>query len=282
VRDALRAYVVAHLGEADGVLVIDETGLLKTGTKSAGVQRQYCGTAGRIENCQSGVCLTYATRHGRTFVDRELYLPQAWVVDQERRTAAGMPPAVTCATKLVLARRMIERAQRAGVPFGWVTGDEVYGSDSQMRSWLEKREISDGLAVSAPYQVWFEGARRWVADIAGRLLPSAWQPVRAGAGTKGERLYDWALLPLGAVADQRQRWLWFRRSLRAPKSWPMTSSPPLSRRLSQRWYGWSGRAGRLQRVAKAPRGKAGWTIRRSGVGLAGLATSPWLCWPRRT
>jgi SRSO17 transposase len=195
----------------------DETGFLKKGTKSASVQRQYCGTAGRIERCQIGVFLTYATRHGRTFLDRELYLPQAWAADQQRRTAAGMPPAVKFATKRVLARRMGERAQQAGVPFRWVTGDEVYGSDSQLRSWLEKQGISYVLAVSAQYQVWFEGARRWVAEIAGRLPPLAWQPVSAGAGTKGARLYNWALLPLGAVAGQRQRWLLLRRNLSAPQ-----------------------------------------------------------------
>src|SRR5215471_578840 len=101
-RDDLRAYVVEHLGEADGVLVIDETGFLKKGTKSAGVQRQYCGTAGRIAHCQIGVFLAYATRHGRTFLDRELYLPQAWGADQQRRSTAGIPPQVQCATKLVL------------------------------------------------------------------------------------------------------------------------------------------------------------------------------------
>ena len=135
--DDLRAYVIDHLGDQDGVLVVDETGFLKKGNKSAGVQRQYSGTAGRIENCQIGVFLAYATRHGRAFLDRELYLPQAWADDPERRREAGVPPGTKFATKLVLARRMIERAREAGVPFRWVTGDEVYGNDSQLRSWLE-------------------------------------------------------------------------------------------------------------------------------------------------
>src|SRR5438105_9378751 len=151
VRDDLRAYVVEQLSDERGVLVIDETGFLKKGTKSAGVQRQYSGTAGRIDNCQIGVFLAYATRHGRTFLDRELYLPQGWATDNQRRREAGIPQAVKFATKLVLARRMIERAQQAGVPFRWVTGDEVYGNDSQMRSWLEKRQISYVLAVSSQY-----------------------------------------------------------------------------------------------------------------------------------
>ena len=122
VRDDLRAYVVAHLGAADGVLVIGETGFLKKGTQSASVQRQYCDTAGQIEHCQVGVFLAYATRYGRTFLDWELYLPQAWAADQQRRTAARIPSDVQFATKLVLARRMVARAQLAGVPYRWVTG----------------------------------------------------------------------------------------------------------------------------------------------------------------
>jgi len=195
---------------------VDETGFLKKGTKSAGVQRQYSGTAGRVENSQIGVFLAYATKQGRTFLDRELYLPQSWASDKKRRAAAGIPTSVKFATKLVLARRMIERAQVAGVPFRWVTGDEVYGNDSQMRRWLEKRQVSYVLAVSAQYRVWFEGARRWAAEIATRLPAKAWQRLSAGAGTKGERLYDWAWLPLGEVAQERQRWLLFRRSLSEP------------------------------------------------------------------
>jgi SRSO17 transposase len=128
---------------------MDETGFLKKGTQSVGVQRQYCGTAGRIENCQMGVFLAYATRHGRAFLDREVYLPQVWAADPQRRSAAGIPPEVKFATKLVLARRMVERAQQAGGPFRWVTGDAVYGSDSQRRSWLEKPGISYVLGVSS-------------------------------------------------------------------------------------------------------------------------------------
>src|SRR5262245_50228612 len=111
---------------------------------------------------------------------------------------------------------MIERAQQAGVPCRWVTGDAVYGNDAPLRSWLEKQGISSVLAVSAQYQVWYDGARRWVAHLAECFPPSAWQQVSAGAGAKGERLYEWAVLPLGAVVGQRQRWLLFRRTLRAP------------------------------------------------------------------
>jgi len=216
VRDDLRNYVVKYLGDEEGVLVLDETGFLKKGTKSAGVQRQYSGTAGRVENCQIGVFLAYATREGRTFLDRELYVPQSWAEDQQRRAEAGIPPEVKFATKPTLGRRMIERAQQAGVRFRWVTGDEVYGNDSQMRRWLEGRKIFYVLAVSCQSQVFYEGARRWAAEIAKLLPQKGWKRLSAGAGTKGERLYDWALLPLGEVDEERQRWLLFRRSISDP------------------------------------------------------------------
>jgi SRSO17 transposase len=216
VRDDLRDYVVKYLGGEEGVLVIDETGFLKKGTKSAGVQRQYSGTAGRVENCQIGVFLAYATREGRTFLDRELYVPQSWADDHPRRAEAGIPPEVKFATKPALGRRMIERAQQAGVPFRWVTGDEVYGNDSQMRRWLEGRKIFYVLAVSCQYQVFYDVARQWAAEIAKLLPQKEWKRLSAGAGTKGERLYHWALLPLGEVDEERRRWLLFRRSLSDP------------------------------------------------------------------
>ena len=149
VRDDLRTYVVEHLGDTDGVLVVDETGFLKKGTKSAGVQRQYNGTAGRIENCQIGVFLTYATAQGRVLLDRELYLPQVWAGDGERRREAGVPEEVRFQTKPQLAQRMLERAVEAGVPSNWVTGDEVYGSDRNLRLWLEGAGIPHVLAIKS-------------------------------------------------------------------------------------------------------------------------------------
>src|SRR4051812_37295215 len=137
VRDDLRAYVVESLGDPDAVLVLDETGFLKKGTKSAGVARQYTGTAGRIENCQGGVFLAYASRHGTAFLDRALYLPREWTDDPGRCKKAGIPETTSFATKPRLARAMLERAFAAGVPAAWVTGDEVYGSDGGLRRWLE-------------------------------------------------------------------------------------------------------------------------------------------------
>src|SRR3954471_22834551 len=137
VRDDLREYVVEALGDPEAVLVLDETGFLKKGTRSAGVARQDTGTAGRIENAQVGVFLAYASRHGAAFLDRALYLPEEWPDDPGRCEAAGVPEGTAFANKPGLARAMLERAFAAGVPAAWVTGDEVYGSDGGLRRWLE-------------------------------------------------------------------------------------------------------------------------------------------------
>src|SRR3954463_8674012 len=128
-QELCRDYVLEHLGAPDGVLVVDETGFLKKGEHSAGVARQYSGTAGRIENVQIGVFLAYASNKGHALIDRELYLPEEWCDDAARRDEAAIPEAVTFATKPALARRMISRALDAGLPCAWVLGDEVYGSD---------------------------------------------------------------------------------------------------------------------------------------------------------
>ncbi len=141
VRDDLRDYVVEHLGAADGVLVVDETGFLKKGSQSVGVLRQYSGTAGRIENSPVGVFLAYAGARGRTLLDRELYLPQVWAEDRERRREAGVLEYVEFRTKPQLAQLRLERAVGSGIPFGWVTGDAVYGSHRNLRRWLEEEGI---------------------------------------------------------------------------------------------------------------------------------------------
>src|SRR6266700_3201361 len=147
VRDDLRGYVVEHLGAPGGVLVVDETGFVKKGSKSAGVQRQYSGTAGRIENCQVGVFLTYASQRGAALIDRALYLPECWTTDRVRRQQAAIPDQVEFQTKPQLARVMLERGLDAGVPVGWVTADEAYGQDKRLRVWLEAREIPYVLAI---------------------------------------------------------------------------------------------------------------------------------------
>jgi SRSO17 transposase len=227
VRDDLRAYVTEHLGDETAVLVVDETGFLKKGVKSAGVARQYSGTAGRVENCQVGVFLAYATTEGRTFLDRELYLPKEWAADAGRRAEAGVLMAVEFATKPQMARRMIERALAAGVPFGWVTGDSVYGNDWRMRSWLEERKISYVLGVTAQYRIFTGREREWAAAVVGRLAKKRWRRLSCGAGSKGERVYDWARVQLREVEGGRARWLLARRSLSDPQevSYYVASGP---------------------------------------------------------
>jgi SRSO17 transposase len=153
VRDDLRGYVIDHLSSPDAVLVVDETGDIKKGTVSAGVQRQYSGTAGRVENCQVAVFLSYAPPAGHALIDRELYLPRSWIADLARCAAAGIPDKTVFATKPELARRMIARALDAGTPAAWITGDEVYGAHPGLRADLERRQTGYVLAVAASHQV---------------------------------------------------------------------------------------------------------------------------------
>ena len=211
VRDDLGDYVVEHLGCADGVVVVDETGFLKKGDKSAGVQRQYSGTAGRIENCQVGVFLAYAGVKGRTLLDRELYLPQVWARDWERRREAGVPDSVGFRTKPQLAQLMLGRKLESGVPFAWFTGDEVYGSDRNLRLWLEREEIAHVMAIKSNEKLWAltdRGPLQVRADrLAAGVEESAWVRCSAGNGAKGPRVYDWAAVdirPLREPGDERQ------------------------------------------------------------------------------
>ncbi|CDM89906.1 IS701 family transposase [Xenorhabdus bovienii] len=196
-RDILRDYVTEHLGDEQGVLILDETGFIKKGTHSAGVQRQYSGTAGRVENSQIGVFLCYAGNGGHAFVDRALYLPRQWADARSRCEAAGIPASVTFATKPPLARQMLERTWDAGVPCRWVTADEVYGRDRRLRVWLESRYPPFVLAIPCNTPLWWRGPEYIRADrIADTLTAADWKTRSAGTGTKGEREYDWAVVPL--------------------------------------------------------------------------------------
>jgi SRSO17 transposase len=217
VRDDLRTYVLEHLADPQGVLIVDETGFLKKGTKSAGVQRQYSGTAGRIENCQIGVFLALAGRHGRAFLDRELYLPQEWAQDAERREEAGIPADVRFATKPALALRMLERALDAGVRAAWVTGDEVYGSDGKFRQALERRRQPYVLAVRSDQAVCVGFRQVRVKALLAQAPAGAWQRLSAGDGSKGPRWYDWACLRVNGPDRDFPRWLLARRSLSDPE-----------------------------------------------------------------
>jgi SRSO17 transposase len=217
VRDAVRAYVVERLGHPDAVLVVDETGFLKKGGHSAGVQRQYTGTAGKVENCQIGVFLAYASERGQALIDRELYLPRAWTEDRARCEAAGVPEEVAFATKPQLAQRMLERARAAGVTVRWVTADEVYGRHRPLRGWLEQQLQGYVLVVPASESVQWHGQTLSAKAVAERLMPSAWERLSAGNGSQGLRWYDWAGVALEEPAPAGwQRALLLRRSVSDP------------------------------------------------------------------
>jgi SRSO17 transposase len=219
VRDDLRAYVVEHLGDAGAVLVVDETGFCKKGTTSVGVQRQYSGTAGKVDNCQLGVFLAYASPKGRAMLDRELYLPESWTDDPDRCKAARVPEQVGFRTKPQLAQVMLERALDAGVPATWVTADEVYGGSPALREWLEERhtpymlavKCTELLAVQAPDGP--AGARASAEQLAAGVPAERWIACSAGHGAKGRRLYDWTRIELASPATGGMaRWLLVRRS----------------------------------------------------------------------
>jgi SRSO17 transposase len=210
-RDAVARYVVRAMGDPAAVLAVDETGFLKKGRMSAGVARMYTGTAGRVENCQVGVFAAYVTPDGgRALVDRELYLPEKWTGDRDRCRAAGIGDDVAFATKPELAWTMISRARAAGVPFAWAAGDEVYGGNPGLRARLEEAGIpyvmatacSDVIAMAA-------GGMR--ADAALALVPTGgWHRLSCADGSKGPRLYDWALI---GTAEGPGHHLLVRRSL---------------------------------------------------------------------
>jgi SRSO17 transposase len=291
----VRAWVVEYLGDEQGILVIDETGDVKKGTATVGVQRQYTGTAGRIENAQVAVYLTYAASKGHALMDRSLYLPKSWTGDAERLAGAGVPKNVEFATKPALAGQMIAAALDAAVPASWVAGDEVYGADSKLRKALCERGIGYVLAVAKNHQITTGiGARRAI-DLAVCLPETAWQRVSAGAGAKGERWYDWALIATTdtaadpdpakgpadgpATADQHggggvggHHWLLLRRNR-------TTGELAFYRAYSQRLVP----LGALVRVA----GRR-WTIEESfqaGKELAGLdehQVRTWTSWQRWT
>jgi SRSO17 transposase len=229
VRDDLRAYVIEQLGEVGGVLAVDETGFLKKGKKSAGVARQYSGTAGRRENSQIGVFLSYASSKGAAFIDRALYLPEEWTIDHVRCREAGIPDEVEFATKGELAQQMLARAFAAGVPADWVVGDTVYGYD-ELRLWLDEQQKNYALAVPETHLIWLQGRQQSVGFVAALLPKEAWVVLSAGEGSKGPRLYEWAWLQLPdetEAASGRARWILVRRSLsdRSQRAYYRASGP---------------------------------------------------------
>jgi SRSO17 transposase len=198
VRDDLRGYVVDHFADPGAVLVVDETGDVKKGVQSVGVQRQYTGTAGRIENAQVAVFLTYAAPRGHALIDRALYLPKSWCEDSHRSAGAGVPDGIGFATKPALATAMITTAVAAGVPASWVAGDEVYGADPRLRAAVRRAGLGYVLQVAANRRVATGAGPIRVDTLAGMLPAHAWQKASAGTGSKGERLYSWAWIDIHA------------------------------------------------------------------------------------
>ncbi|MER7220465.1 IS701 family transposase [Streptomyces eurythermus] len=219
VRDDLQTYVADKLGEADGVLIVDGTGFVKKGTTSAGVQRQYSGTAGRTENCQIGVFAAYATTRARTLVDRELYLPKSWTDDRERCRAAKIPDERGFATKPELARAMVLRALASPLPIAWVTADAAYGQEWRFRRMLEEAAVGYVLAVPKSQPVPRFGR---IDYLFSQAPDEAWEQRSCGDGAKGPRVYDWAAVQLPVIEDfdgerpTHHRWALARRSISRP------------------------------------------------------------------
>jgi SRSO17 transposase len=243
VRDELRRYVVDHLGQPGGILIVDETGFLKKGIKSAGVARQYSGTAGRRENQQIGVFLAYASAAGCAFIDRELYVPQEWFDDPVRCEEAGIPATRTFATKPELAQQMLARAFAAAVPAQWVVGDCIYGCED-LRRWLEAEGQAYLFAVASTHAIWEQGEQIGAADLLTRHPELGWVRWSAGEGSQGPRRSDWAWIRLPYTAALGMvHWLLIRRSLSLPEEYAyyrvygpeMTSLPELIAAAGQRW-----------------------------------------------
>ena len=254
VRDDLRGYVLKHLGDEEAVLIVDESGFLKNGTKSVGVKRQYTGTAGKRENCQVGVFLCYASEKGAAFIDRELYLPEEWANDQPRRREAGVPDEVEFATKPELARKMLQRAFDAEVRAAWVVADSVYGdARGHIGMFLEEKKQPFVLALSGKAHVWCGFSQPKVSEVLdalreGSLPPEeseeGWERLSAGKGSKGERLYDWLRVALNnPLQEGFRRWLLVRRQIDDPDELSayvvfapeQTSLQELARVAGSRW-----------------------------------------------
>lgn len=246
VRNELIRYAQEHLlaeGEA-GTLIVDETGFLKKGDKSAGVQRQYSGTAGRIENCQVAVFLALLGSRGRALIDRELYLPKSWCEDSSRRAEASIPAEVSFATKPRLAMQLLRRAFESGLRPRWVLADEIYGSDSKFRRFLESQNQPYVLAVSSRQRLWVRYRHKRVDAIVEEVPSKAWFRMSVGEGSKGPRVYDWTAGRLGVPTDSGLvKWLLVRRSVAAPNEYayylcfaPADATPnDLAVAAGQRW-----------------------------------------------
>jgi SRSO17 transposase len=271
----VRDYVTTAFADPDAVLVVDETGDVKKGAATVGVQRQYTGTAGRIENAQVAVYLTYSAACGHALIDGKLYLPKSWTDDPRRRARAGVPDDVEFATKPVLAQRMITSALDAGVPASWVAGDEVYGADPALRTACRRRGVGYVLAVARNHHVVTADCR---VDVLAAAMPAfGWQRLSAGAGSKGPRLYSWLLIDIPSTLPGCE-WIMVRRndSTRELAYFRCWSPHPVALRTL---VGVAGRRWTIEESFQAAKGQAGldehqvrtWTSWRRWVILSMLA-----------
>jgi SRSO17 transposase len=271
----VRDYVSCAFADPDAVLVVDETGDLKKGGATVGVQRQYTGTAGRIENSQVAVYLTYAAARGHALIDTRLYLPKSWTEDRSRRVRAGVPDDVEFATKPALAQRMIISALDADVPASWVAGDEVYGADSALRTACRERGVGYVLAVACNHHVVTAGCR--VDALTAGIPTFGWQRLSAGSGSKGPRLYSWLVIDITSALPGHE-WIMVRRNdstgeLAYYRCWSAHPVPlqTLVRVAGRRWT--------IEESFQAAKGQAGldehqvrtWTSWRRWVILSMLA-----------
>ena len=228
--------------------------------------------------------LAYGSRHGAAFLDRELYLPQEWSADGERRREAGVPRDVVFRTKAELAQGMIGRAVLAGVSFGWVAGDTVYGNDRKLRRWLEEQGLSYVLAVKNNEPLWAdtEGGSAQVAarELAQQIPDGRWQRLSAGDGSKGPRLYDWGWLPIGPGSEPDQgHWLLVRRSIADPEDLAYYACFGMGEVSLAELVSVAGTRGSSRTPSRRPSRRWGWMSMRCACGWAGTGTSPWRCWP---
>lgn len=277
VRDDVRSYVVDAFGDPGAVLIVDETGDVKKGTQSVGVQRQYTGTAGRIENAQVAVYLTYAGLRGHALIDRALYLPASWTEDSVRCDEAGIPAeGQVFATKPALALRMIVAALDAGAPASWVTGDEVYGNDPALRRALETRGVGYVLAVACSHPITVGTDRLRVDAVAASVPASGWQMRSAGDGTKGRRWYSWASITLGgddSAAGECTALV--RRNDETGELAFYRCRWQRHRCRWQRWCRWRGAGGRSRSRSRRRRARPGSTNTRCVGGARGIGGRRW-------
>jgi SRSO17 transposase len=239
---ALQCFILAHLGDPEAILVLDETAELKKGQMTVGAARQHAGITGQVENCQTVVFLAYVTARAHALFDFRLYLPRAWCTDKKRRQRAKVPDEVEFQTKTQQGTQMVTAAIGAGVPSGWVAGDEVYGRSSKLRAACEDGGKGYVFAVPSNFKLTLPSGRRTAVAFLARLVPAAaWETRSCGPGCKGHRDYQWAWL----ATSSPRHWLLIRRSIpdpadlaffysHAPAGRPV-SLPVLIKAAGKRW-----------------------------------------------